>query len=151
MIKPDTVSKFQSDNHIRSLPGYLNNLNVLSSTDLLEKHYVAIAEKLNLPLIRPYLRQNRVITKEQHMELLKFPDERRTKPVEILINMIEGKGSEGFRKFVTVLEQTADREPGHQDILEDLQGDEGYPYAQQSPVVRSSSQKSVDYREPDPY
>ena len=84
------------------------------------------------------------------MELLKFPEEPRTKPVEILINMIEGKGSEGFRKFVTVLEQTADREPGHQDILEDLQGDEEYPCVlqmqqQQPHPIRCSSHQSLQY------
>ncbi len=87
---------------------------------ILERHLVVITENLKMDLARPYLRQLKVLTKAEHMELVKCPQ------VELLVDMLEQKGDEEARLFMGMLETTMDRVPGHKTILDELSQDEQY-------------------------
>ncbi len=112
---------------------------------ILERHLVVITENLKLDLARPYLRQHKVLTKEEHMQLIKSPD------AELLVDILEQKGEEGARRFINMLEATSGKVPEHKSILRDLVQDEHYTMivnripteSQESRIFRVASRSSV--------
>ena len=52
------------------------------------------------------------------MELLKSPQ------VELLVNMMEQRGDKGVKRFISMLEATAEKAPEHKIILSELAKDE---------------------------
>lgn len=71
-----------------------------------------------MDVVRPYLRQHKVLTKAEHMELVKYPH------AELLVDILERKGDEGTRRFISMLKATSGKAPGHGVILQDLSQDE---------------------------
>ena len=80
---------------------------------------------LDVKNIRPHLRQARVISEQDYIELLKMPEDSPRKQAEILVQIVKQKGT-GFRKFLRVLKNTAADNQGHQDIIFALESDIGY-------------------------
>ena len=76
--------------------------------------------------IRPHLRQARVINEQDYLELLKIRDDSPREQAEVLVEIIKQKGTEGFRKFLHVLQDTAAENPGHMEIISALQIDPVY-------------------------
>ena len=76
---------------------------------------------LNVKSIRPHLRQARVINEQDYLELMKIRDDSPKEQAEVLVQIIQRKGTEGFRKFLHVLKSTADENPGHRDIISALE------------------------------
>ena len=78
---------------------------------------------LDVRSIRPHLRQARVINEQDYLELLKIRDDSRNEQAEVLVQIIKQKGTEGFRRFLHVLKDTAAENPGHKDIISALETD----------------------------
>ena len=76
---------------------------------------------LDVKSIRPHLRQTRVINEQDHVELLNIRDDSPREQAEALVQIVQRKGTEGFRKFLHVLKSTADENPGHRDIISALE------------------------------
>lgn len=70
---------------------------------ILDKHLVTVTENLDVQSIRPYLRQARVISEQDYIELLKMRSENAKDQAEVLAYMIKRKGVEGFHKFCIYL------------------------------------------------
>lgn len=81
---------------------------------------------LDVESIRPHLRQARVINRQDYLELLKIRDDSPKEQAEVLIEIINQKGTEGFRRFLHVLKNTVAENPGHKDIISALETDAVY-------------------------
>ena len=101
----------------------------LSETDhmhILENHLVTVTELLDVSILRPYLRQYRVITEQEHIQLLNNREAPSNTQAELLVCMVKNKGTRGFHRFMAVLQKTAPQHPGHEDLLTLLQSDPTY-------------------------
>ena len=78
---------------------------------------------LDVKSIRPHLRQARVISEQDYLELLKIRDDSHREQAEVLVQIIKQKGTEGFHRFLHVLKYTAAENPGHKDIISALETD----------------------------
>jgi len=99
---------------------------VSTENDVLTRNLVTVVNTLDVKSIRPHLRQARVISEQDYIELLKMPEDSPRKQAEILVQIVKQKGTEGFRKFLRVLKNTAADNQGHQDIIFALESDIGY-------------------------
>jgi len=104
---------------------------------ILDKHLVTVTENLDVQSIRPYLRQARVISEQDYIELLKMRSENAKDQAEMLAYMIKRKGVEGFHKFLHILESTAQDNPGHEDIIRAIKNDPGYEQRIYPPIFES--------------
>lgn len=108
---------------------YLYTVAALSGTGhmhILERHLVSVIQLLDVSILRPYLRQCRVITEQEHIQLLNMREDSPNTQAEFLICMVKNKGTRGFHRFMAVLQKTSSQHPGHQDIVDLLQSDIGY-------------------------
>ena len=76
---------------------------------------------LDVKSIRPHLRQARVISEQDYLELLKIRDDSRNEQAEVLVQIVKQKGTEGFHRFLHVLKGTAAENPGHMEIISALE------------------------------
>ena len=65
---------------------------------------------------------------------------------EVLVQIVQRKGTEGFRKFLHVLKSTADENPGHRDIisaLESKQADMAHLWVHINYYIKTSWQQAM--------
>ena len=94
-----------------------------TENDVLTRNLVTVINYLDVKSIRPHLRQARVISEQDYLELLKIRDDSRREQAEALIQIVKRKGIEGFHKFLHVLRYTLAENPGHKDIISALETD----------------------------
>ena len=97
-----------------------------TENDVLTRNLVTVINYLDVKSIRPHLRQARVISEQDYLELLKIRDDSRREQAEALIQIVKRKGIEGFHKFLHVLRYTLAENPGHKDIISALETDAVY-------------------------
>lgn len=93
---------------------------------ILENHLVNVTELLDVSILRPYLRQYRVITEQEHIQLLNNREAPPNTQAELLVCMVKSKGTRGFHRFMAVLQKTSSQHPGHEDLVTLLQSDPTY-------------------------
>ena len=112
---------------------------------ILGRNLVKIIQHLNIDLIRPHLRQERVITEDEYLRLLDLPERPSSKPIEHLIHMVERKGTHGIRKFISILQKTASKDVAHQEIITVLKQDPDYTRIRNMPPLQSEVRSVLHY------
>ena len=68
----------------------------------LQEHFVVLCNKLDLNLIVPILRQEKMLTTDEHEKLLRSAESERTRR-EMLLLYLPKKGKDHFSRFCTCL------------------------------------------------
>ena len=100
----------------------------------MDRHIQTMIQFLNMDMIRVSLRtiEPRLLTDDEQEKLLNLastPDIPKSRPVEMLVNMLKTKGGTGLLKFVSALEKTTEC-TGHSDIIKAIKGDPDFPELQ---------------------
>ena len=80
---------------------------------------VEFVDKMNPDEMKTHLFQKRMLTRDE-VEQLGLPIHTTRSKCMLILTKLPTKGAEAFDRFVECLEETADKEPGHAELLEKI-------------------------------
>ena len=94
-----------------------------ASSSALDSVYVDMMRYLNVPNLRPYLRQQHMLTEDEFEMLNITPGNTTQQAVENLIKILKRKGPSHEHQFLAVLKLSMEKDPhqGHASIIQALE------------------------------